>query len=619
MDKMNKADLLTRTRSLSIHEMSDLMYEADKRFYTHKPVDIETFIHDDHFLGRIYGENIFPLWERLLKELYPTPFYSDYYEVILSCAIGAGKSSVSSISLCYEIYKLMCMNNPQLYYGLVPGTKIVFSLFSAAKGLAASVNWEIFSNIFATSPYFKDQIHLPRGRGVADTGVLITNDIVIDIGSNMKHALGKAVFGALLDEAAFQNEKSGQAQQSYTGLLRRMESRFMNKEGSIPGKLWLASSPKFASDFLADRIEKAKHGKGSLVIDNIPIWEVKDWLKQKETFKVFMGSNTVDPFIVENERVIPIESDHLVLDVPLKYKSSFEKDLMESIKDIAGRRVAGAMNLFKSVEKLNAVMLIPNVISKEIIELDFYDDKDQIHNYIDMEYFKDFNHPESYRFIHLDAAYSANGDRYGIACSYAVPKRNTVYQHNLMVQEVTDRMYYVDFIILIKAKEGQEIPLVKVENFIFFLKNQFNYPIYSISADQFQSKRTLQTFDLAKWKTENVSVDKTRDPYIYLKECINERNILMPNHMFVKNEFLNLRDDGVKIDHPSTGLVTSKDGADGVAGSIWACSRSEVVISTSSITASMMNESPSLSEELNHAQIQNYLEDKRNEMFWNNL
>lgn len=73
------------------------------------PVDIMTFVNDPHYLGVTYGGKLFKIWEDTLKELYPIPLFSPYYEVILSACIGAGKTSCAVIGMLYDIHKLLCL------------------------------------------------------------------------------------------------------------------------------------------------------------------------------------------------------------------------------------------------------------------------------------------------------------------------------------------------------------------------------------------------------------------------------------------------------------------------------------------------------------------------------
>ena len=111
----------------------------------------------------------------------------------------------------------------------------------------------------------------------------------------------------------------------------------------------------------------------------------------------------------------------------------------------------------------------------------------------------------------------------------------------------------------------------KVERFIKYLKS-IDYPIGMISADTFQSKRSLQEFELCGFNTQNISVDRSRDPYIFYRQLLNRRKIIQVRHDLLKKELLGLRDDGTKIDHESTG---SKDVADAVCGAITSCSMSK--------------------------------------------
>ena len=142
-----------------------------------------------------------------------------------------------------------------------------------------------------------------------------------------------------------------------------------------------------------------------------------------------------------------------------------------------------------------------------------------------------------------------------------------------------DRMYYVEFVCYVKAKHGQEIPLYKIKDLIVYLK-KIGYPISVVSADQYQSVDLLQQLTLSGIQTKNISVDKTRIPYISAKQLMYRGKLLLPNVQTLKNEFLGLVDDGIKIDHTSS---SSKDGSDAVVGSIWNAINSDVLYTTSGL------------------------------------
>jgi len=60
--------------------------------------------------------------------------------VILTGAIGIGKSFLAAICLLYMLYRLLCLKDPYLYYGMQPIDKISISLMNItienAKGVA---------------------------------------------------------------------------------------------------------------------------------------------------------------------------------------------------------------------------------------------------------------------------------------------------------------------------------------------------------------------------------------------------------------------------------------------------------------------------------------------------
>ena len=125
----------------SSKQYEDLKYSD----YEEIPVDIETFMHNKHYLGNaLYNKEgkftIFPYWETKLKEIFPSPTDTAYNTIVFTGAIGLGKSTIAVICLLYLLYRLLCLKDPYLYYGLQPIDKITISLMNItlenAKGVA---------------------------------------------------------------------------------------------------------------------------------------------------------------------------------------------------------------------------------------------------------------------------------------------------------------------------------------------------------------------------------------------------------------------------------------------------------------------------------------------------
>lgn len=525
-----------------INEVLDTLWVQEQKHYKSRPVDIETFIEDDYYLGKIYGRGyIFPYWKKLLKKIYPTPFHTPYEEVILSCAIGAGKSHTTSISMAYELYKLLLLKDPNKYYGLLDVDTIVFMLFAATQGTATDVNWGYISNILAVSPFFQDNLDFKETKA---SYIELTDHIGIQIGSRAHKALGKAVLSAVLDEGNF-GLIQDQVQNTYNAIMRRRGSRF--KQGfSTPGIVWLASSPQNGSDFINERIQKAEGNPKVLIVDNVPIWDVKaEKIKYcGKTFPVFLGDEVQDPAILSTEEEALNYPSDLVINVPVEYKTDFEADLLEAIRDIAGRRISSSLNIFKSYAQLIKTFKKSNLFRSDTMPVHLGTTLHDFHEYLNIPLFQQILADKSPRYIHLDSA--TTGDRYGIASCTCVSR--DIYDS--MTDTVISKRFFVnDFSIGLEAANADGMPASIIAKFLIWLRDQ-GYPIALITGDKPATTSIIPELKIAKFKTEYLSVDTDRNPYLVLKQRVSAGEFIGTNNKILIKELFNLRDDGQKVDHP---------------------------------------------------------------------
>ena len=488
---------------------------------------------------------------------------SPHHTYISNNEIITHNTVTATISVLYDMYKLGCLIDPCSFYGLTPDTMIIMAIFSAT-GSTAAVNWNDITTGIEACPWMMEKLVDKRGlekKYGSIVPVEILPGIYIQTGSKFQHSMGKAIFDGLMDEAAFGGANSKDAQKSYNELSSRMKTRFgtFSKKGVLPGHLFLISSPKEAGDFMQYRIEKAQEADSKLtkIMRNIATWDADPRKDSDEKFTVFIGNENKEPCIYEPGADIPIEEMDYLIYPPMQYYEEFKKDLLISIMNYGGITTTSDMALFKSPTILNDIFVLNNPFSKDVIELPFAKTDKQLMDFCDLDFFKDIRHPEYNRFIHLDAAYSTNTlDVYGLASSYCINNDITTFSNNktqineedIFVKK--DRSYFVDFVVGITAPKGQEVPLYKVQDFIEFLIKNLGYPVASISADQFQSKQTLQTLQTKGFNTENISVDRTRDPYLFLRMLIYNKQLLCAKNDYVKEELRKLRDDGKKVDHP---------------------------------------------------------------------
>ena len=503
----------------------------------------------------------------------------------------------ATISVCYDIYKLGCLKDPCTYYGLTPDTQIIMAIFSAT-GSTAAVNWNEITTGIEACPWIMEKLVDKRGLERKIPPIIpveIIPGIFIQTGSKFQHSMGKAIFDGIMDEAAFGGANMKDSQKSYNELSSRIKTRFSTwgTRGNTPGQLFLISSPKEAGDFMQHRIEETRKADSKLtkIMQNIATWDADPRKDSDDKFTVFVGNENKEPCIYEPDEEPPIEEMDDLLYVPMRYYEEFKKDLLISIMNYGGVTTTSDMALFKSVTALNDIFMMSNPFKSDVIELPFAKTDKTLMDFADVDYFRNPRNPEYNRFIHIDAAFSTNTlDVYGLAGSYSVFVDDATYTGagNSVTQEdifsKKDRMYFTDFAVGITAPKGQEVPLYKIQDFIEWLV-KIGYPIASVSADQFQSKQTLQNLQVKGFETENISVDKTRDPYLFLRQLVSNKQIVVPKNEYLKGELKHLRDDGKKVDHP---VGSHKDIGDAVCGSIWNCASSNKIMNTGRVARQVL-------------------------------
>lgn len=98
-------------------------------------------------------------------------------------------STVATYSMCYELYKLMCLKNPNRFY-LGANETIWFLFFNLNLKLAEKTMWGKFQKALQMSPWFME-----RGTVTGRTNLVYqpNKDIRLGIGSTEEHALSIAV------------------------------------------------------------------------------------------------------------------------------------------------------------------------------------------------------------------------------------------------------------------------------------------------------------------------------------------------------------------------------------------------------------------------------------------
>lgn len=539
-------------------ETLDKIYLAD---FKEVPVSIDRFLTDPEYLGSSNdcGKQIYPGWWDAYHAVFDTQ--KDVYEVILSGATRIGKTSTAVSMVAYMTYLIMCYRNPQRYFGHKDTMIPVIAFANLTKDLAKGVAYQEFCNTINLSPWFNK-----HGKFSATAKLPLytpeNNGAQFVVSSDSSHILGMATWAILIDECNFSKANVKDISKSkehmkalYDTANTRITGSYTlndsNGTARIYGKLFTCSSKNTDSDYLSEHIEKQLNiGNTSMYLFDKPQWEVlPEYRYSKERFYITVGDR------YKRGQVIPAENSdeaHLqeyrddgykVLAVPLNYKQRFLADYDIALRDVAGISVVGAMGF------ITQDMITPNVTSdrQNPFFMDYYEIGVQDNDTLERNFHAEVVPAELKRLsmnIHID--FAETSDHIGIAGAVRDGDKNVF--DPLTEKRITMPFFRQIFQVAIGAPRGDRMSFQKVINFIVWLKkNGFNIGI--ISTDQYQSSYVRENLTQQGFECEKVSVDRTEDPYIGLRNLLQDQRLELVKHDLQEIELINLERINGVINH----------------------------------------------------------------------
>jgi len=540
--------------------------------FTEVPVSIDRFISDPYYLGQSTdnGAQVYPFWRKTLTDIFNHG--NQYNEIILSGATRLGKSATAVKIVAYMLYKLMLYRQPQKYFHLQPTAKMTIAFANLTKDLAEGVAFADFNQTMKHSPWFMDHGAMNRGT-VNQIYVPDSGDIEIVAGSSATNFLGKTTFCCVIDECNF--AKSGikdisLAKQHMKSLYDTINARIagtFSLNGEVYGKIVAASSKNTDSDFLSDHIETQMNaGNSHLYLVDQPQWKVLPKERfSKEVFHFTVGDRYKKGFVIpeenddEEHRQEYIRQGYQVIEAPADLRTRFLADYDISLRDVAGISIIGAMGF------ITQAAITPNITDTR--HNPFYTDVIEVGTQ-DKNTIEEFFHLEAVPSrlkscllnIHLDL--SETGDRTGMA---GVCVDGSKVVTDFEGRKISMPYFKEIFSVGIQRPTGDRLSFQKVVNFILWLRrNGFN--IGTISTDQYQSSYMREVLSGQGFKTAKISVDRSEEPYIGLKNILYDQRIELVANELRDNELIHLQRVNNKIDHPANG---SKDVADCVCGACY--------------------------------------------------
>ena len=84
--------------------------------YKEIPVDIDTFLNDNEYLGLTnrQGDSVYPYWRKSMHEIFDNG--NQYTQCVFTGATRIGKTSTAITCAAFMLYRMMCLRDPQAFF-----------------------------------------------------------------------------------------------------------------------------------------------------------------------------------------------------------------------------------------------------------------------------------------------------------------------------------------------------------------------------------------------------------------------------------------------------------------------------------------------------------------------
>ena len=527
-------------KSISVEQQYSKLTDQEKLLvfckingYNRVPPSIERLYTDEYYLGGSdffdKGSNVFQFWKDSLGKIYPSPVLTAKPFLILSGAIGTGKSTVSRLCMAYTYTRMLCMTNPSKTLGLV---KKPFSIVVVHKDESVArkefKKW-FYEEVLEKSPFFKSV--KPN----------FTLQFLTSGPMGGTAGLGSDVIFYILSEVNFYpnpERARGIVETAYG----RFSSRFDRKAITKVGNLILDSSAtgdSSVTEWFLDNTPK------DLTWNCTPNhWSVRGSMYTSgKYFPVYIGDGKYPPQILAGDYKLGEDQDPgRVLQVPSELYGEAKQNLVKMLRDKAGVSTSTSDSFFGgSVEHVINCSRGSRANTPEIVTVDFYDKSDRLIDHIkEAVNLIPYGAP-----VWLGLDLSTKSDYTGISA--------ITFDRWEVVGATRIPHIKCYFTFAVARKEGQQTSLWHIEDLIMTLKKDYNV---IVSADQAFSSQILQACEREGVKSNGrISTDNVPcEPAIYLKNLFNQELISIPPCRRLFREAYDLRyvptAKGLKIDHP---------------------------------------------------------------------
>ena len=623
MSDDEKSEVFQILAEMHTHGHSNKYHQLSADIWDHPFPDIRTILEDPYYLGGIGGGDLFPCLVEDMQEVFTNP---RIHEVVLTGAIGWGKTFFAALGMAIEVLFLLHLREPQVYCGAARNTKLSIVNMSVTADNAAGVLYDKVFQFLKACPWMQD--HYP----VDDRTGLYFKDKNIHFrpGSSSEMAvIGEDLIGAALDEVNFMigARRSRRAIQAgeidvaailYNAIARRRISRFphvLTGEVVVPARMWLISSKQFPGDFLERRMDEIREALNRGLEVNTHIveyaqWETRMSLPEDQIpycgrwFTVLYGdalhmSRVLTPDDVEYESQDEALASHYddcpdgceLIAVPVEYRTNFVADMYGALRDIAGRATLATNPYFTDTTSFSDAICrkdcgdISRVhpyrrIETDIVNASMFDISKIPVTYEDGGKPRPFLNPGAPRFAHFDQSVTTDATGFSI-CHFGGYKEKTIkvpesyidedgkYRERFVDMVEKRPIIIIDFMIRVLPPKGGRIDLDNLRVLLYTFKVLSGISnFHSVTYDQFESESQIAALVSEGYNAHRFSVDKKSvECYGLLRAALSDRRLSCYEYGPLAEDLASMeRTPKGKIDHRPGG---TKDVADTVAANVY--------------------------------------------------
>lgn len=561
------------------------------------PVPIDEFLRSKEFIALDGGNPLMEFWPKVLPEvvaLNPDVMAGEepFHEALLGGATGTAKTHISMATNLYQLYLLTCFNEPQRLYRLSRVTPIVFMFMAVSQTVTNRVIYKPFREIFTQMAYTKRWVQFDKNK--ESTLDLDGNITVVPALASIQSMVGQAVIGGLLDEVNFmavveqsklvpgpsgQGGKYDQAEEAYRNIIRRRKGRFTTRGVSF-GTICVSSSTRYKDDFMDRRMREVVETEQK----NIYVFRRKQYEMQEglgkysgKKIRVLIGTDRWPTRILKDDEGPGrhgLPENATVEMVPAEFETDFKTDPENALRDIIGVATDAITSFLPQRHHIVECILkgkakgLKNWVNKDEVDLA----QDGMPQWVEENMPPKEIRREPWH-IHIDL--SRANDRCGIAAARVVGFENRVVDDDPETVELVPQ-FECGLAVAIKPSAMQHIDIAEVRKWILQLVSIYGFNIEEITYDGFDSQESQQVLRKSGVRTREISVDRSSEPYKYLRTVIYAERLPMVDVELlrielIKLEYLQQKD---KVDHPPKG---SKDVADALCGAVYGASTSRYV------------------------------------------